>query len=72
MIHWDFLWLDVFGLISLHSTFQDSNEAEFELLTDTFEIDHSIEEMQKIKSKNIGVDYKYMNLKWITGLIFTT
>lgn len=45
------------------------HEAEFELPTDTFEIDHQIKEKKKVKFKHIGMERKYKNLRWIFGII---
>lgn len=53
------------------NNFQFLHGEEFKLPTNTFEIDHRIEEIKKVKTKHIGLKDKYMHLRWIFGIVAT-
>lgn len=40
-------------------------------MIDTFEIDHSIDEICKVKIKTVGTKDKLVHLRWIVNIIST-
>lgn len=55
--------------ISTQMIFKFHHRSNFQLPTNTVEIDHYMDKICKVKTKQIGSVYKFNHFRWMVGII---